>query len=327
LIQGLLVGSAAIGVPALLNHWIARRARRLPETSWGVSNSYLWRHGEIAYHQLGEGPPIVLLHSFGIGHSSQEWRQVADLLADHFEVFAPDLPGWGQSSRIGADARLALDGEHCLQLVRDFLIDVVDRRAVVVACGLSAAYAVQLAVDHPELVGSLGMVVPLGIEVHADEPDLNDAILNRVLRLPVLGTSALNLYTSRSGIANYLRREVYAAPALVDEALIDLHYLNSHRPGAQTALAAYVSGYLNFSVREVCQRLKIPVWLAWGRHAAQPPVEAADHWLKRIPDAELEIFERAGLLPHAETPGEFARKLQRFVLDARLDDFEPGRAG
>jgi pimeloyl-ACP methyl ester carboxylesterase len=143
------------------------------------------------------------------------------------------------------------------------------------------------------------------------------------LRLPIRGTSALNVFTSRSGIASYLRREVYAAPALVDENLVDLHYLNSHRQGAQAALAAYVSGYLNFSVREVVGRLKVPTWLAWGRRAVQPPVEDADHWLKRIPTAELEIFERAGLLPHTETPGEFARKLQRFVLDCRLEDFDP----
>ena len=44
-----------------------------------------------------------------------------------------------------------------------------------------------------------------GIEIHGEEPDLKDAMVHRALRLPVVGTSALNVYTSRSGIAHHLR--------------------------------------------------------------------------------------------------------------------------
>ena len=131
---------------------------------------------------------------------------------------------------------------------------MVGERAVLVAAGLPAAYAVQLGVDQPELVRALALVVPLGMELHGDEPDLKDAVVHRLLRLPVLGTSALNLFTSRSGITSYLRREVYASPALVDDALVEEHYRNSHLPGAHAALAAYLAGYLNHGVRDALGR-------------------------------------------------------------------------
>ena len=315
LIRGLLVGSAAVGIPALVNFIIARRAKQMPEATWGSGDIYPFKGGEVAYQRFGDGMPVVLLHSLGPGHSSAEWRLVAGMLADTCEVFAVDLPGWGMSSAFEPP----FDDELYIELLRDFLIDVVDRRALVLAAGLSAAYAVQVAADHPELIGALGLVVPHGLEHHADEPDLKDAVLHRALRLPVLGTSAMNLYTSRSGIATYLRRDVFASPALVDDALVDHHYGVSHRPGAQAALAALLAGYLNHNVRRILPQLRQPVWLAWGRQAQNPRIEAADLWLKRIPEAELEIFEHAGILPHAESPGELCRKLERF-----LASLEPG---
>jgi pimeloyl-ACP methyl ester carboxylesterase len=56
-----------------------------------------------------------------------------------------------------------------------------------------------------------------------------------------------------------------------------------------------------------------PVWLAWGRKSAEPPVENADLWLHKLPQAELEVFERCGSLPHAETPAAFCRAFDRFL--------------
>ena len=101
-----------------------------------------------------------------------------------------------------------------------------------VAAGLAAAYAVQIAVDEPEAIAALGLVVPLGIESHGDEPDFKDAMVHRLLRLPVVGTSALNLYTSRSAIDHHLL-EAYAVEERVDAALVEHHYRSSHQPGAR----------------------------------------------------------------------------------------------
>jgi pimeloyl-ACP methyl ester carboxylesterase len=52
---------------------------------------------DIAYRELGEGPPVVLLH--GWPTSSLLWRDVMPALARHHRVIAPDLPGFGGSSK------------------------------------------------------------------------------------------------------------------------------------------------------------------------------------------------------------------------------------
>lgn len=309
LIRGLLMGGAAVGLPALVNAMVTRRARKLPPVAWGDGDRFVWEHGEIAYQCLGEGKPVVLLHSLGPGHSAMEWRRAGELLARRRRVYALDLLGWGHSDK----PPLTYDGELYIRLVADFVVEVVGERAVLAAAGLPAAYAVQIAVDRPELVRALALIVPQGIELHGDEPDFKDAIVHRLLRLPILGTSALNLYTSRSGLAAYLRREVYASDAKVDEALVGEHYRSSHQPGAHAALAAHLSGYLNHGVRDILGRLVLPAWIVWGRQATSPPVETADLWLRQLPDAEIEVLESAGILPHAEAPEELVSRLESLL--------------
>jgi pimeloyl-ACP methyl ester carboxylesterase len=313
LIRGLLMGGAAVGLPALVNALVSRRAQKLPSVTWGSGDRFAWKHGEVAYQHLGEGLPVVLLHSLGPGHSATEWRRTAELLARRRQVYALDLLGWGRSDK----PPLTYDSELYIRLVADFIAEVVGERAVLAAAGLPAAYAVQVAADQPELVRALALIVPQGIDVHGDEPDFKDAVVHRLLRLPILGTSALNVYTSRSGLAGYLRREVYASEAPVDDDLVDEHYRASHQPGAHAALAAHLSGYLNHGVRDILGRLDLPVTLFWGRQAASPPVETADLWLRQLPDAEIEVVESAGILPHAEAPDALASK-----LDAMLSELE-----
>lgn len=309
LVKGLLLGGAAVGLPALANTLIARRNERLGLPSWGRHHRFAWKYGEISFQRLGTGEPLLLLHSFGPGHDSEEWRSAAEILATQHLVYAPDLLGWGRSDK----PRLAYDGELYIQLIGDFLEDVVAQRCVVVAAGLAAAYAVQIALDRPELIDSLALVVPAGIEIHGEEPDLKDALVNRLLRLPILGTSALNLFTSRTAIGQYLKREVFLGPEQVDAARVEHHYRSSHQPGSHGALAAFLSGYLNHRVHEAVRRLQIPLWIGWGRNATDPPVETADLWIQQAPEAQLEIFEDSSNLPHLEVSSRFTQRLAPFL--------------
>ena len=46
---------------------------------------------------VGEGPPLLMLHGFD--SSFLEFRRLAPLLADRFQLFIPDLFGFGFSPR------------------------------------------------------------------------------------------------------------------------------------------------------------------------------------------------------------------------------------
>lgn len=59
-----------------------------------------YRDGFVAWHEFGEPvsnrEPLILLHG---GHGSWEhWSRNIESLAEHFHVFVPDMPGFGESS-------------------------------------------------------------------------------------------------------------------------------------------------------------------------------------------------------------------------------------
>lgn len=56
----------------------------------------------IAYLESGSGPILVLLHGFT--GSKENWLALMPHLSSRFRVVAPDLPGWGESSRVAGAA-------------------------------------------------------------------------------------------------------------------------------------------------------------------------------------------------------------------------------
>lgn len=311
LAKGLLLAGAVAGLPVLVSEVIRRRAEPPQSPRWGRAHRFAGSLGELVFQELGSGsPPLVLLHSFGPGYDGGQWRQAAELLAAHHAVYVPDLPGWGRSEA----ARGGYDPERYVEAIDGFLRRVVRDRAVVVACGMAAAYAVRIAAAHPERVGALVLVTPLGLQADgATFAGAGAAFLRKLLHFPVLRASALDWLTSRPALTQHLRREVYAAPERVDAALLDHHYRASHLPRARAALAAWLGGDLWLEVEEDLERLGVPVLLAWGRAAKSAPPENADLWLRAVPHARLEVFESSGELPHVESPTALCRAVRRFL--------------
>jgi pimeloyl-ACP methyl ester carboxylesterase len=303
-------------VPAVAGAVARRRARPPHPLRWGRTRRYSAPFGEIVFQELDqkpEAPALLLLHSLGPGHDAEEWRAAAELLRAHYCLYVPDLPGWGRSD--GPQAGDYHPGFYP-EVIEDFLRRVVREPAVVVASGLSAAFAVRVAAESPELVRALALVTPRGLGHglgDGGEPAFPG--VRTLLGLPLVRDSVLDFLTRRPALAQHLRGRVYAAPERVDAALLDHCYRASHQPQAREALAAYLQGNVGTEVAELLPALRMPVWLAWGR-AAVPPVEEADLWLRRLPGSEsveIEVFEGSGCLPQAETPAAFCRVLDRFV--------------
>lgn len=131
--------------------WPNRESSRFVDAA-----GYCW-HVQV----MGEGPVALLAH--GTGAATHSWRTLMPLLAKHFTVIAPDLPGHGFTGR-PATHRLSLPGmaQDLAALCRK--LDVRPQLAIGHSAG--AAILARMALDRtiaPKLIVSLnGAFLPFG---------------------------------------------------------------------------------------------------------------------------------------------------------------------
>ena len=314
--KGLLAGGAGVAALAAVNASVSRSESEPTDIpAGGESRSLTTGRGRIFYRVAGQEshPPLVLLHGVGAGASSLAWRRNFDALARDFRVYAPDLLGFGFSDKPAAAPYSA--GLYA-ELITEFLREAVGSPAHVAASGLSAAFAVRTADEHPSLVRSLVLVAPLLSDSAGARPDLPGAAFYGLLHSPVLGDSFFNAMTSERSIADHARKQLYFDRRLVTDKLVAELYALSHQPGAQYALAAFFSGYLRADARAAFARLALPVTLVWGRQDAANPVDNAVALLAINERARLKTFDHCRAMPQEEHAESF-NALLRDALHVR----------
>jgi len=316
--KAMLAGGAGMAALAAVNASIKRQAAEPDDSALGGAASlYEWREGNIVYRTAGAnqaGVPVIFVHGIGAGFSSFMWRKNFDSLAEDFRVYAPDMLGFGLSDK---PANVSYSADLYVELLADFIREVAGAPAHLVASSLSAAYCARVAYEFPELVESLMLVSPTGADNLRARPGMAGAAFYGLMHSPVLGTSFYNVVASERSIKDYARDQLFFDKRRVTERLVAHHYATSHLPGAQYAIAAFLSGYLNTDIREAFARLEQPVTIAWGKQDTANPIEQAAELLRLNPRAALEIFDRCRLTPPEEYPEKF-NALVRRTLKARL---------
>ncbi|MBV9957562.1 MAG: alpha/beta fold hydrolase [Acidobacteria bacterium] len=316
--KAMLAGGAGMAALAAVNASIRRGATEPDDSALGGETAlYEWGEGNLIYKTAGSessGAPLIFVHGIGAGISNFMWRKNFDALAVDFRVYAPDLLGFGLSDK---PSNVSYSADLYVALIADFIREVSGAPAHLVAASLGAAYAVRVADEYPELVKSLLLVSPTGADNLRARPGMTGAAFYGLMNSPVLGTSFYNVVASERSIRDYAREQLFYDRRRVTDRLVAHHYATSHLPGAQYAIAAFLSGYLNTDIREAFARLEQPVTLVWGKQDTANPIEQAAELLRLNPRAGLELFDRCRLTPPEEDPERF-NALVRRTLGARL---------
>jgi len=126
-----------------------------------------------------------------------------------------------------------------------------------------------------------------------------------LLQSPVLGTSFYNVMASERSIRDYASRTLFYDYRRVTDRLVAHLYATSHQPGAQHAIAAFLSGYLNIDMRAAFSRLSQPVVLVWGKQDLTTPAAKAAALLELNARATLQVFDQCRMMPEQEHPEQF----------------------
>ncbi len=304
--KAVLAGGAGVAALAAANAAIRRGVNEPDDSALGGSAKlFPWKYGKIFYREAGldnPGPPIVFIHGIGAGLSSFMWRKNFDPLSQRFRVYALDLLGFGFSDK---PATVPYSADLYIELISDFIREVSGGPANMIASSLGASYAVCVADEHPDLIQSLILNAPAGYDSFGSRPGMAGAAFYGLLQSPVLGTSFHNVMASERSIRDYGKRTLFYDHRRVTDRLVAHLYATSHQAGAQHAIAAYLSGYLNVDLRPAFARLNQRVVVVWGKQDITNPLAKANSLMRLNSNAELEVFDYCRMMPEQEHPELF----------------------
>ena len=302
---GLAIGSAAV---AYANNQIFSKAKTLTNELGGDGKFWRGPHGDIFYTCQGKGSAIVLVHGVYPGASAYEWKRNFDALSEHYKVFAIDLLGFGLSDKPGANLTSAMQ----IETLQAFLEQVVGGSSAVVACGESAAYAIQVASDSPELIKTLILSGPM----HHD-PRPQPVFAMFPTSLPLVLTTVWNISTSLAGLRYYLMNSVYFDPSHVDDDMVQYYSTATHQYGSQYVFPSLLAGRLRHDASDALRTMsQTSVHAIFGRESRLVPLSTAEQFRSLSPAAEITIFDRCGALPQDEQ----AQPFNRLVLSVLTSD-------
>jgi 2-hydroxymuconate-semialdehyde hydrolase len=217
--------------------------------------------GDLAYADEGEGPAVVLLHGFPT--SSHLWRDLVPILAPRFRAIAPDLLGYGRSSKPEDPSALTIRAQagHIRELLDRTGIDEFAVIGHDIGGGVAQLLALEGGVGTMVLVDSVSFdswpIEAVRMLQAADPGDADEAFVRGVVGL------ALDL-----GLANGDRladadREVYLRPWI-------------EAPAALIRAARGIDGIGLAGTEERLGALDARVLLVWGEEDPYQPAELVE---------------------------------------------------
>lgn len=106
----------------------------------------------IHYQCLGKGPGVILLH--GGGSDWHEWQRNIHFFSQNFQVYVPDLPGFGLSDT----PKVPVTPRWYSTLLNDFIKQLGITHAHIIGHSLGGTITLSFALEHPEMVNKTVIV-------------------------------------------------------------------------------------------------------------------------------------------------------------------------
>ena len=258
-------------------------------------------------------PRDAVLFVHGLGGESLDWADVAAELADQFDCYALDLPGF-------ADSPPPADGDFSLDAHVRSVVAVAETLGPVHLVGnsLGGAVATRVAAEHPQLVRSLTLVSPALPDLR---PRWSSAQLTLAL-LPALGPLIVRavLRADPERMAKRVYRLCYGDPSAVtpqrhahEIAALRRRAELEHSPLVyRSTLRAVVSSYLQQGSRRLWKQaaaVGVPTLVIYGGRDRLVHPRMAGRAERTFRDAEVLRFRDIGHVAHLESPSIVALSL------------------
>jgi len=253
---------------------------------------------------MGQGPALLLVH--GTGASTHSWRDLAPLLAEHFWVIAPDLPGHGFTDPLPA-RRLSLPG--MAGALRDLLEVLEARPAVAAGHSAGAALLIRMSLDGAMkpagLVSLNGALLPFrGIAAQVFSP-LAKLLFNNPLVPRIFARSAAG--------EGPVERLVRNTGSVLDRRGVELYARLVRSPAHVAGALGMMANWDLDPIERDLPRLAPKLLLVAGGNDRAIPPEDAFRARDLLPGAAVHYMRGLGHLAHEERPAEVAALIVGFA--------------
>jgi abhydrolase domain-containing protein 6 len=254
------------------------------------------------YYEGGQGPTLVLLHGFAA--DKNVWLKQAELLTPHFHIIAPDLPGWGESTRVeGASYNIDTQAAR----LQGFVDALHLQRVILIGHSMGGAIAGVYAAEHPEHVAGLALFDSFGLK--SNENDFS--------RLAMSGKNPFE-YDNREEFAKataWAFAKPLDLPGRFQDVLIKRN--QADRPFIERTFNELREPSQYLSLQNRLDQLPMPVLGLWCHDDKIIDISALDslrNGLKNASAISTSMLIGCNHMPILEKPEETARILTAFSL-------------
>ena len=254
---------------------------------------------DIVYLEGGKGPTILMLH--GITADSGNWTRFARHFTDKYHVVIPDLPGFGDSSRIqSASYSIPAQSERVHQLMQALGV----QQFHLVGNSMGGYIGAYYAAHYPQQVQTLGLFDAAGVDSPNKTTFMKELLAGNNLMLPKDREDfgrVLKLVMEDPPYIPGMARDVLADKAL------------THREFNRKVFAELQQQQLDLA--PYLPKIKAPTLLLWGDQDRVIDISSIEVFQRNLTSAKtsVSILPNIGHLPMLEQPGETAKRYSAFL--------------
>lgn len=263
---------------------IAAPIKRQNTVAQGITTHYL---------TVGQGFPVVLVHGGGAG-AIQWWSTLASF-SEKFHVYAPDVVGYGESSKPSA----TYDRAYFSEWLSGFVESIGLEQFHLVAASQSGPAAIQFTVNNPQAVAKVVLVDSAGFS-------------GRIPLGALLGLIWIYTLPTQTALS-WQRRYLVQKPESLDYLLSSYAVGVARMEGGKRAFRQGRGRAVERLPATLLKSVMSPTLLVWGENDLFFPLRNARSVEKLFSRASLRVLQDAGHLCFLDQPMLFSKVVLDFL--------------
>lgn len=304
------ITGAACAITHIINRIIFSASVSMQVTDTQERITYKWKFGDISYTKKGSKSPVLLIHDLNSISSSYEWSNVRDELAKTHTVYAIDLLGCGYSTK----PSITYTAYLYVQLIEDFIKNVIGRRTDVVVTGDSCPAVIMACYNNSALFNNIVLVNPQSLEECAQIPGKRKNIFKILLNTSLIGNSIYNMHVSKKSIKEICSTKLFYKIGGVPNSTINALHEIAHLGGfsSRYLFASARCRYTCANINNALAAINNNIFIIAGDNAINMKNIVREYRAVN-PIIESAVIPRSRHLPQFEHPVRFARQLGIFI--------------